>query len=68
MKRFPFLVIMLSIVSHVYWNFLAKWVDNKEVFMGLARITETTLFIKGLFVLLNLKRTLIRMTENPRRL
>ncbi|MCP4108377.1 MAG: EamA family transporter [Desulfobacteraceae bacterium] len=44
MKTVPFLLVMISVVTHAYWNFLAKRAENKDLFMGLSKIAEAVIF------------------------
>ena len=52
MKLFPFLLIMISVFTHAYWNFLAKRADNKDLFMGLSKMAEAFIFaVPFIFIL-----------------
>ena len=52
MQLFPFILVIISAITHGVWNFLAKQSDNKDVFIGLSKIAETAIFlIPFLFVL-----------------
>ncbi|NKQ34027.1 MAG: EamA family transporter [Chloroflexi bacterium] len=44
MQLLPFLLVLISAVTHGVWNFLAKRGRNKDVFIGLSKIGETTVF------------------------
>ena len=45
MSTFPFLLVLISALTHGLWNFLAKRADNKDIFIGLSKISETLLFL-----------------------
>lgn len=45
MAPFPFLLVVISVFSHASWNFLAKRAYDKDIFFGLSKVAETTLFV-----------------------
>ena len=44
MQLWPFLLILISSVTHAWWNLLAKRAYNKDIFFGLSKISEILLF------------------------
>lgn len=40
----PFLMVLVSAVTHGVWNFLAKQAGDKDVFIGLSKISEAIIF------------------------
>jgi len=53
MDLFPFLLVIISAVTHGSWNFLTKLADNKDVFVGLSKISEALLFLVPYALFLN---------------
>lgn len=51
MRLFPFILILISVISHAYWNFLVKQADDKEVFVSLCKMTEAVLFLIPFIIL-----------------
>ena len=45
MKTFPYFLIITSAVTHSIWNFLVKKSNNKDIFIGLSKISEAVVFI-----------------------
>lgn len=45
MTLLPFSLVLVSIFTHAYWNFLIKSSTNKHVFIGLSKLAEVVLFI-----------------------
>ncbi len=44
MSLLPFTLILLSTVTHAWWNFLAKQAGHKDIFLGLSKFAEVFLF------------------------
>lgn len=44
METLPFILVIISIFSHAYWNFLIKRSQNKHVFTGLSKLAEIVIF------------------------
>lgn len=55
MDLYPFLLILVSTLSHGTWNFLAKRADNKDIFIGLSKIAEVTIFLIPFLALLTFR-------------
>ena len=53
MELFPFVLILISAVTHGVWNFLAKSAGEKDVFIGLSKISEALIFLLPYLILLN---------------
>ncbi|MCB0280775.1 MAG: EamA family transporter, partial [Calditrichaeota bacterium] len=54
MEALPFALVLLSTVSHAYWNYLIKRSSNKHIFTALSKLAETTLFaIPAVYFLLH---------------
>ncbi|MFK7803860.1 MAG: EamA family transporter [Anaerolineae bacterium] len=53
MQLFPFLIVCISAVTHGIWNFLAKGANNKDIFIGLSKISEATIFLIPFLFLIN---------------
>ena len=51
MAPIPFVLVLVSAITHGLWNFLAKRAHQKDIFVGLSKITEASIFLP-LFVLL----------------
>ena len=45
MNFYPFLLVIISAISHAYWNFLVKKSEDKDLFVALSKITEVLLFL-----------------------
>ena len=45
MQLLPYLLVLVSAVTHGIWNFLAKRADDKDIFIGLSKLSEATLFL-----------------------
>jgi drug/metabolite transporter (DMT)-like permease len=45
MKTLPYFLVIISAVTHSIWNFLVKKSDNKDIFIGLSKISEAVVFI-----------------------
>ena len=54
MNIIPFLLVIVSAITHGVWNFLAKKADNKDIFIGLSKICEVLLFFIPFVVVLYL--------------
>lgn len=52
MELYPFLLILVSTITHGLWNFLAKRATDKEIFIGLSKISEATIFLIPFLVML----------------
>ena len=52
MSTLPFSLVLISAVTHGLWNFLAKRANNKDVFIGLSKVTESLLFLLPFLVVL----------------
>lgn len=44
MDGLPFALVLTSIFTHAYWNYLIKQSENKHVFTALSKITEIIIF------------------------
>lgn len=44
MQLLPFILVIVSIFSHAYWNYLIKSSQNKHIFTGLSKLAEVILF------------------------
>lgn len=53
MQLFPFIIVCISAVTHGIWNFLAKGAVNKDIFIGLSKISEALIFLIPFLFLLN---------------
>lgn len=53
MELYPFLLVLVSTLTHGLWNFLAKRATNKDIFIGLSKISEASLFLIPFLVLLS---------------
>ena len=45
MAPLPFVLVLISAVTHGLWNFLAKRATNKDIFIGLSKCCEATIFL-----------------------
>ena len=45
MSTIPFLLVLTSALTHGLWNFLAKRATNKDIFIGLSKLSEALLFV-----------------------
>lgn len=52
MQLLPYILVIISAITHVIWNFLAKQGDNKDVFIGLSKLSETVLFLGPFLIFL----------------
>jgi len=52
---FPFLLVLLSTITHGIWNFLAKRASDKDIFIGLAKIAEALIFLIPFLVVLMMR-------------
>lgn len=53
MQFLPYILVIISAVTHSIWNFLAKQGHNKDVFIGLSKLTETAVFLIPFLILFN---------------
>ncbi|MFT5196540.1 MAG: drug/metabolite transporter (DMT)-like permease, partial [Candidatus Promineifilaceae bacterium] len=53
MQLFPFVLVCISAVTHGIWNFLAKGAGNKDIFIGLSKVSEAVIFLIPFIFLLN---------------
>lgn len=44
MTALPFGLVLISIFTHAYWNFLIKRSENKHIFTGLSKLSEVLIF------------------------
>lgn len=44
MSLFPFCLVLVSIFTHAYWNYLIKSSKNKHVFTSLSKLSEIVVF------------------------
>lgn len=44
MDKLPFILVLISIFTHAYWNYLIKSSENKHIFTALSKIAETVIF------------------------
>lgn len=54
MQLLPFLLVLISAVTHGVWNFLAKRGRNKDVFIGLSKIGETAIFFVPFLIIISI--------------
>jgi drug/metabolite transporter (DMT)-like permease len=52
MDIIPFLLVIVSAITHGVWNFLAKRAGDKDIFIGLSKICEVLLFFIPFVVVL----------------
>ena len=52
METLPFALVMVSAVSHPFWNLLAKGAEDKESFMALLNLASLALFLPVFLVVL----------------
>ncbi len=45
MDTLPFTLVMISIFTHAYWNYLIKRSENKHIFTALSKLAEITIFL-----------------------
>lgn len=45
MDTLPFALVLTSIFTHAYWNYLIKRSQNKHVFTALSKLAEITIFL-----------------------
>lgn len=45
MALLPFSLVLVSMFTHAYWNYLIKNSGNKHVFTGLSKLAEVTIFV-----------------------
>lgn len=55
MATLPFLLVLLSALTHGLWNFLAKRAHNKDIFIGLSKAAEALLFFIPFSIILAAK-------------
>ena len=53
MPLLPYVLVIISAITHGIWNFLAKQGDNKDVFIGLSKLSEVVLFLGPFLILLS---------------
>lgn len=54
MATLPFSLVLISIFTHAYWNYLVKSSENKHIFTGLSKLSEIVIFsIPAIYLLLN---------------
>lgn len=52
MTGLPFVLVLASIFSHAYWNYLIKCSENKHIFTALSKIAEILIFaIPAIYIL-----------------
>ena len=44
MDKLPFILVLISIFTHAYWNYLIKSSENKHIFTALSKLAEITIF------------------------
>ncbi len=44
MSGLPFTLVLVSVFTHAYWNYLIKRSENKHIFTALSKIAEITIF------------------------
>lgn len=44
MQGLPFLLVILSAITHGYWNYLFKKAHDKDAFLGLSKIAESVIY------------------------
>ena len=52
MSLLPFTLILISVLSHAYWNFLVKQSNEKELFVALSKIVEVVIFFIPFLILI----------------
>ncbi|WP_262420225.1 DMT family transporter [Flagellimonas meishanensis] len=45
METFPFSLVLISIFTHAYWNYLIKRAKNKHIFTALSKLAEVLIFL-----------------------
>ena len=45
MAPLPFVLVLVSACTHGIWNFLAKRAHNKDIFIGLSKLSEAAIFL-----------------------
>lgn len=45
MDSLPFALVLLSIFTHAYWNYLIKRSENKHIFTALSKVSEVVIYI-----------------------
>ena len=51
MEISPFVLVIISSFTHAFWNFLTKRAIEKDIFVGLSKITEVAVFFIPFLVL-----------------
>ena len=44
MDTLPFCLVLISTITHAYWNYLIKRSDNKHIFTALSKVSEIVIF------------------------
>lgn len=44
MDKLPFILVLISIFTHAYWNYLIKSSENKHIFTALSKVAEAVIF------------------------
>lgn len=44
MDKLPFILVLVSIFTHAYWNYLIKRSENKHIFTALSKLAEIVIF------------------------
>ncbi len=47
MQLLPFTLVLISIFTHAYWNYLTKRSENKHIFTALSKLSEVLIFGAG---------------------
>lgn len=55
MSTLPFLLVLISAVTHGLWNFLAKRADDKDIFIGLSKLAEALIFLVPFAIVLAMR-------------
>lgn len=45
MDSLPFALVLVSIFTHAYWNYLIKSSENKHIFTALSKVSEVVIFL-----------------------
>jgi len=53
MELFPYVLVIISAITHGIWNFLAKRGDKKDIFIGLSKLSEVVVFLGPFLILLS---------------
>ena len=52
MDNLSFILVLISVFTHAYWNYLIKSSENKDIFIALAKVSEIAIFAVPAFYFL----------------